>query len=108
MQKTYDGLIIGQTGAWDIYEERLRQVTEEGFSSKHDDQWDAEELVQAAKVYIDENYPFYDAPMWPYRWDRKWHKPSKDPIRNLIKAGALIAAEIDRLRRLNDKRSTDS
>lgn len=32
---------------------------------------------------------------WP--WDMKWWKPSKDPIKNLIKAGALIAAEIDRL-----------
>lgn len=32
---------------------------------------------------------------WP--WDNKWWKPSDDPIKNLIKAGALIAAEIDRL-----------
>ena len=32
---------------------------------------------------------------WP--WDKKWWKPSDDPIKNLIKAGALIAAEIDRL-----------
>ena len=35
---------------------------------------------------------------WP--WDMKWWKPSdEDPIRNLVKAGALIAAEIDRLQR---------
>jgi len=34
---------------------------------------------------------------WPWEWDQ-W-KPSLDPIRNLEKAGALIAAEIDRLRR---------
>lgn len=33
---------------------------------------------------------------WP--WDPSWWKPSPDPIRNLVKAGALIAAEIDRLR----------
>lgn len=32
---------------------------------------------------------------WP--WDMKWWKPSDDPIKNLVKAGALIAAEIDRL-----------
>ena len=32
---------------------------------------------------------------WP--WDFKWWKPSDDPVKDLIKAGALIAAEIDRL-----------
>lgn len=35
---------------------------------------------------------------WP--WERKWWKPSNEPIKNLIKAGALIAAEIDRLQKL--------
>lgn len=35
---------------------------------------------------------------WP--WAAKWFKPSDDPIRNLVKAGALIAAEIDRLQKL--------
>lgn len=34
---------------------------------------------------------------WP--WHSSWWKPSDDPIRNLVKAGALIAAEIDRLQR---------
>ena len=29
----------------------------------------------------------------------EWWKPSIDPVRNLAKAGALIAAEIDRLQR---------
>lgn len=36
---------------------------------------------------------------WPFGQD--WWKPSNDPIRNLVKAGALIAAEIDRLHRIN-------
>jgi hypothetical protein len=35
---------------------------------------------------------------WP--WDLSWLKPSPDPKHNLVKAGALIAAEIDRLNRL--------
>lgn len=30
-------------------------------------------------------------------WDAEWWKPSADPIRNLEKAGALLAAGIDRL-----------
>jgi hypothetical protein len=37
---------------------------------------------------------------WP--WDEKWWKPSTNPIRNLVKAGALIAAEIDRLQRVTE------
>lgn len=35
---------------------------------------------------------------WP--WDAKWWKPSDDPIKNLVKSGALIAAEIDRLQNI--------
>jgi len=36
--------------------------------------------------------------MWP--WHQGWWKPSpNDRIRELVKAGALIAAEIDRLQR---------
>lgn len=38
-----------------------------------------------------------DTAAWP--WDENWWKPSLDPIRNLVKAGALLAAEIDRLQR---------
>jgi hypothetical protein len=35
---------------------------------------------------------------WP--WDAEWFRPvPKDRIRELVKAGALIAAEIDRLNR---------
>lgn len=38
---------------------------------------------------------------WPWYLDS--FKPSIDPIRNLEKAGALLAAEIDRLERANSK-----
>lgn len=38
---------------------------------------------------------------WP--WDPSWWKPSPDPVANLVKAGALIAAEIDRLRATTDR-----
>ncbi len=38
------------------------------------------------------------ATSWP--WDEEWWKPDNDAVRNLAKAGALIAAEIDRLQRL--------
>jgi hypothetical protein len=40
---------------------------------------------------------------WP--WNFKWWKPHPDNrIRDFEKAGALIAAEIDRLLRLDEKR----
>lgn len=34
---------------------------------------------------------------WP--WAPEWWKPSNDPVANLVRAGALIAAELDRLAR---------
>lgn len=40
---------------------------------------------------------------WP--WDPKWWKPSENRIRDLVKAGALICAEIDRIWR-DDARDT--
>lgn len=61
-----------------IAHERYRQIMQEGWTPEHV----ACELAPAA---------------WP--WDKEWWKPSKDQVRNLVKAGALIAAEIDRLQR---------
>ena len=76
-----------------IAKERQRQIEAEGWTPEHDDQHVHGELADAAACYVDGN------PVgWP--WDEKWWKPSSDPIRNLAKAGALIAAEIDRLQRL--------
>jgi hypothetical protein len=41
---------------------------------------------------------------WP--WDREWWKPTpNNRIRELAKAGALIAAEIDRLQRLEERKA---
>lgn len=37
--------------------------------------------------------------LFPWPWATDWWKPSDDPITNLVRAGALIAAEIDRLLR---------
>lgn len=39
---------------------------------------------------------------WP--WADDWWNPSDDPVRNLVKAGALIAAEIDRIQRQGEIR----
>ena len=92
-----------KSGAELIAEERLRQTLVKGYTPKHDDQHTEGQLLEAAYCYGD---PLADigigtnaAPYnWP--WDEESWKPSDDPVRNLTKAGALIAAEIDRLIRL--------
>lgn len=88
------------SGAMQIATERGRQITAEGWSAEHDDRHINGELRDAAIAYAmicDDRAPFDLASVWP--WEMKWWKPSDDPVRNLVKAGALIAAEIDRLQR---------
>ncbi len=96
------------TGIGLIENERMRQVLGEGWTAKHDDQHKDGELALAAAAYAvhatklgdpaPPGYSYGVPPIWPWS-DADW-KPSDDPVRNLIKAGALIAAEIDRLERL--------
>lgn len=96
-----------------IAAERKRQLEVEGWTPEHDRHHDQLELARAAVVYAmpptwrDEtdiaNVLFGRTSrngtrffgVWPEGWD---YKPSRDDrIRELVKAGALIAAEIDRL-----------
>jgi len=97
------------TGIELIAEERLRQVSEEGWTPEHDAEHVNGELADAAACYAatpdfrDELEEHTDEGLadllWP--WDASWWKPSPDDrVRELVKAGALIAAEIDRLQRL--------
>lgn len=103
--KTEHGLAFTQEGTTLIAIERARQKTEKGWTLEHDDQHTVRELIAAARCYLlaaacsasDHSLP--DLPVnWPWKMG-DW-KPSEDPIRNLAKAGALIAAEIDRQHRL--------
>lgn len=96
-------------GAELIAKERERQILEEGWSPEYDDNHTDMELLKAAESYLvavstpdeegDENGK--PRPAWDWPW---YAKPSEDPIRNLTKAGALIAAEIDRLQRRASRR----
>lgn len=89
-----------------IAAERKRQVEAEGWTPEHDDQHENNELVYAAYAYtlpdgerpgITINGKFTPS-CWP--WEQAWWKPSpENRVRELAKAGALIAAEIDRLQR---------
>lgn len=86
-----------------IAAERNRQVEEEGWTPEHDDTHDEGELASAAAVYalpMDE-YTNEDDRMLIWPWEYAWYKPTPDDrLGELVKAGALIAAEIDRLLRV--------
>jgi hypothetical protein len=92
--------VVMKSGIDLIADERLRQVSQEGWTPEHDDEHDGSELADAAAAYaLQASGEFSLASRhWPF--DDGW-KPSSDPIRNLVKAGALIAAEIDRLQRVS-------
>lgn len=82
----------------EIGNERRRQQTEEGWSDGHDDSLKNQELPRAAACYAIGNTGGIPggARMWPFQMET-W-KPA-DKRRNLIKAGALIIAEVERLDR---------
>lgn len=90
----------------DIEAERRRQVEAEGWTLQHDDDHDNDELADAAACYavgrnIEQHRISHHAEngigMWP--WDLEWWKP-RDRRSNLVRAGALIVAEIERLDRM--------
>lgn len=101
------------TGAELIAYERHRQIFEEQWSTYDDDQYIEEELIDAAYCYISaKRYRevFFQDDAVPLRWpwDDVWWKPTpEDRMRELVKAGALIAAEIDRLLRIELKSKSD-
>ena len=90
------------SGAGMIAAERERVKSVEGFSDKHDDKHTNGELAWAACCYV---YPCAVPNSMPceWPWDYKWWKPSSDKVHNLVRAGQLIAAEIDRLKRIEAK-----
>lgn len=81
----------------EIAAERRRQIEVEGWTPEHDDQHIRGELAAAAACYAHFGWMARRAPTeWP--WDAEWWKP-KDRRRDLIRGGALIVAEIERLDR---------
>lgn len=103
-----------------IAAERQRQIDTEGWSPEHDDGHTLGEMAAAGACYALLGTRWKDSTilgsqlvrhiLWP--WDDEWFKPTEYPeppftadvhidrhVRDLTKAGALIAAEIDRLQR---------
>lgn len=90
----------------DIANERFRQVEDEGWTADHDDRHEEGSLAQAALCYVYASvFDPGDFPLRYWPWDTNWWKPSNSR-RNLVKAGALIAAEIERLDRASSVSST--
>ena len=97
-------------GVQTIAIERGRQIEHHGWSPQHDATHRFGELSQVGACYAkyaasQESHeqgattPLYnpfDAGDWPASWNREYWRPSTDPARNLAKAGALIAADLDR------------
>lgn len=103
----------------DVMNERDRQVNEEHFAADRDDQYVKGELAQAAASYTvhsiviatlrAQGMPLDKIEMtarqggtprtWP--WDANWWKPT-DQRRNLVKAAALLIAELERLDRAEE------
>jgi hypothetical protein len=83
---------FNSTGINVIAQERREQIEKHGFSMKNDLKYNNNELVDAAAQYL-----LTDAvSCWPENWKEEDYKPG-DRIEELKRAGALIAAEIDRL-----------
>lgn len=101
----------------DVVAERRRQIEVEGWDREHDDEHDAGQLAKAAACYAlcagigtasgvgkEDHYGFVaeyakagvPSPLWP--WANIYWKP-KNPRRDLVRAAALILAEIERLDR---------
>jgi hypothetical protein len=81
----------------DVLAERQRQIEMEGWTAEHDDLWTGGELASAGVAYALASHEIERAPMeWP--WDKEWWKP-KNRRRNLVRAAALIIADIDRMDR---------
>lgn len=99
----------------DVLAERCRQVRVEGFTADHDDQHYPGQLARAAACYAlgasdavdgperatmdtfgSEGTPHRIHSIWPFF--KKWHKPVSRR-RDLVKAAAMLIAEIERIDR---------
>lgn len=111
-QSTPEGFVFN-----DVFAERKRQIDKEHYSHEHDDEYDQNELIRAASSYLShvigrgwvfketcpETYQDEEAPdLWP--WDLDFWKP-KNPRRDLVRAAALIIAEIEKIDRSTGAKS---
>lgn len=94
--------------AMDVMRERLRQITDKGHTITDDDLCTQGELGSCAIAFIQaanaHEFGLSEDDLqvfWP--WEDPPFEPDEDRIRNLVKAAALILAELERLARANAK-----
>lgn len=96
----------------EIAAERKRQIEVEGWTAEHDDSHDEGEMAMAASIYayyatksggIRQGAKAHSAGAANWPWGAEWFK-LKTPRRDLIRAAALIVAEIERLDRASSRR----
>tara|TARA_R100000687_G_C6404557_1_gene143505 strand:+ start:310 stop:696 length:387 start_codon:yes stop_codon:yes gene_type:complete len=92
-----------------LFDERLRQMRAEGYSRLWDDSYTAGELARAASEYAAASATGGDEastvcqmprPEWPWGGEHWRPKGRRDC---LVKAGALIIAELERLDRMEGR-----
>lgn len=86
-----------KNGSQHIAEEREKQIKKYGYTPEHDSGYKHSELLFAALAYL--NAAIYGRNVgsedWPF--EMKYFNGGEDFVKDLSKAGAFIAAEIDRL-----------
>jgi len=94
----------------DVIAERRRQVGVEGFKLLRDDAYVSGELSVAAACYALSASgwdPNAVQGLWPKSWSVTWWKPTT-PRRDLVKATALMLAEIERRDRAEARKTKPS
>lgn len=89
-----------KTGIELITEERKKQIEKHGRTAMHDAQNNDFGQLKDAAIMLMDGYPSQDEDnSEPFKWNEAaWSKLTEKPkVERLIIAGALIAAEIDRL-----------
>lgn len=82
----------------DVLAERQRQSDQEGYTSERDNGYNQGQLARAAACYALRSAYIGASNFWP--WEPETWKPKHTRRDDLVKAGALILAEIDRLDRM--------
>lgn len=115
---------LNTQAALDVLAERQRQRDVEGWTPEHDDQHARGEMIEAAISYgvhasvtvrllargetlerVDQQAREAMAPRtWP--WSLSWWKPAGGARRNLVKAAALLLAEIERIDRKTEREAS--
>lgn len=108
-RKSDDGWAETRAALQAIFDERARQITAEGFDRGHDDEHDSGALALAGGCYAMRSIglKYYDsdeteAPPIAWPWSKADWKP-KGPTRDLVRAAALIVAELERLERARNR-----